>query len=155
MNIAMQLLIPRQRAAVARRILPAVIVAAIAATVSVALLTPERGRFLTVNPSVTQRFVAVPSETSLMDLCYRLRRVQGVTGVSYRNYSRSERSALVTVFYNPQETSVRVPSRPITNSRTSAFGVPAAGYATRCGSRSGCAGSEIHQRRTGVSSGRE
>ena len=29
------------------------------------------------------------------------------TGVSYRNYSPSERTALVTVFYNPQETSVR------------------------------------------------
>lgn len=49
---------------------------------------------------------------------------------------------------------MRTPPRPITNSRTSAFGVPAAGYATRCGSRSGCAGSEIHHLRTGVSSAR-
>ncbi|CAM5589035.1 hypothetical protein SVIOM74S_09490 [Streptomyces violarus] len=49
---------------------------------------------------------------------------------------------------------MRAPSRPITNSRTSALPVPAAGYATRCGSRSGWAGSEIHHRSTGVSSAR-
>ncbi len=51
-------------------------------------------------------------------------------------------------------TSVRTPSRVSTKSRTSAFRVPAAGYATRCGSRSGCAGSAIHQRLTGASSAR-
>lgn len=52
------------------------------------------------------------------------------------------------------DTSVRDPSRPTTKSRTSALSVPAAGYATRCGSRSGCAGSAIHQVRTARSSTR-
>ena len=42
------------------------------------------------------------------------------------------------------------PSSPSTKSRTSALGVPAAGYATSAGLRSGCAGSAIHHRCTGA-----
>lgn len=77
-----------------------------AALAIVAIDAPQQ-RYLTVNPSLTQRFVQVPSEQSLVDLSYRLQGVQGVTGVSYRDYSPSDRSALVTVFFNPRQTSVR------------------------------------------------
>ena len=90
-----------------KRILPALALAAVAAMLSHGALQSQRTEYLTVNPSVTQRFVAVPSETSLADLCYRLSRVQGVTGVSYRDFDAAAHSARVTVFFNPRQTSVR------------------------------------------------
>lgn len=93
--------------ALVKRVLPAVLFAAVTVTATLLSLGEPEQHYLTLNPSLTQRFVSVPSESSLSDLCYRLRGVQGVTGVSYRNYSASERSALVTVFYDPRETSVR------------------------------------------------
>lgn len=90
-----------------KRLIPALVAATLAVTLTVVILDGPAQRYLTVNPSLTQRFVQVPSATSLDDLCYRLSGVQGVTGVSYREYSPNERTALVTVFFNPRETSVR------------------------------------------------
>jgi hypothetical protein len=89
------------------RVLPALAAAAVAVTLTLVVLDGGQERFLTLNPSLTQRFVQVPSEGSLVDLCYRLRTVQGVTGVSYRDFSPADRTALVTVFFNPRQTSVR------------------------------------------------
>ena len=53
-----------------------------------------------------------------------------------------------------QCTGTEVPSRPTISSETDAFGVPAAGYRTSAGRRSGFAGSAICQRLTSVSSTR-
>jgi hypothetical protein len=86
----------------------ALIAAALAgAALTLVVVEVPQQRYLTVNPSLTQRFVQVPSEQSLIDLSYRLQSVQGVTGVSFRDYSTRDRSALVTVFFNPRQTSVR------------------------------------------------
>jgi hypothetical protein len=90
-----------------KRALPMVIAAGVAAYMSASFVSDPQKRYLTVNPSVSQRFVSVGSEETLGDLCYRLRGVHGVTGVSYRDYSAADRSATVTVFFNPRETSVR------------------------------------------------
>jgi hypothetical protein len=73
-----------------------------------ALLTgSDAERYATVNPVISQRFTEIPDENTLVDLCYRLQAVQGVTGVSYRDYSPETQSAIVTVFYNPRVTSTR------------------------------------------------
>src|SRR5512133_3705362 len=82
------------------------------AAVAVGMLTWSftaqiNGRYLSVSHSVSQQFRAIPSEDALADYCYRLSKVEGVTGVSYRDYSPASRTARVTVFYDPQSTSVR------------------------------------------------
>ena len=69
--------------------------------------TRSSSTYLTTRPSVSQTFVAIPSEQSLVELCYRLNQIQGVTGVSYRDYSMAKESAVVTVYYNPRQTSIR------------------------------------------------
>lgn len=91
----------------AKRFGPAVVVAAIVAAACLSIAGQPARAYLTINPSVAQRFVAVPSEASVIDLCYRLQGIQGVTGVGYRDYSPENSSATVIVFYNPRETSVR------------------------------------------------
>jgi len=63
--------------------------------------------YLSTRPSVSQIFVAIPNEQSLVELCYRINQIQGVTGVSYRDYSMTKESAVVTVYYNPRQTSIR------------------------------------------------
>jgi hypothetical protein len=83
------------------------VVAALAAYGAATFVHEPQERYLTLNPSVSQRFVSVGSEEALRDLCVRLSGVSGVTGVSYRDYQPDERSAVVTVFFNPRETSVR------------------------------------------------
>ena len=90
-----------------KRYLPLALAAALAVAGSVALISDTQRTYITLNPSVSQRFVAVPSEGAVVDLCYRLRGVYGVTGVSYRDYSSATGSALVTVFFNPRQTSVQ------------------------------------------------
>jgi hypothetical protein len=83
-----------------------------AMTISIAVATvvmtaDGSDRYVTVSPQIEQRFVSIPSESALVDLCYRLQNIYGVTGVSYRNYSATDGSALVTVFYNPSMTNNR------------------------------------------------
>jgi hypothetical protein len=90
-----------------KRVLPFLTLATIVGYATASYIHEPRLRYLTRNESLTQRFVAVSSEQSLADLCYRLRAVHGVTGVSYRDYSESSHSAYVTVFFNPEQTSVR------------------------------------------------
>ena len=63
--------------------------------------------YLTHSPSITQSFSGVLSETMLVDFCYQVQSIQGVTGVSYRDFSPVKRTATLTVYYNPQITSVR------------------------------------------------
>ena len=67
----------------------------------------DSGKYVSANPSMTQTFVGVPNEQSILELCYKLQGVQGVIGVSYRDYSADEHSAVVTVYFNPFETSPR------------------------------------------------
>src|SRR3954469_12926258 len=82
-------------------------IASVASLVAVVMINGPYDRYLSTAPSVSQQFTAIPNEQSLVDLCYRLQNVQGVTGVSYRDYSMVTKSAVVTIFYNPHETSVR------------------------------------------------
>ncbi len=63
--------------------------------------------YITHSPSITQTFNGVLSETMLTDFCYQVQGIQGVTGVSYRDFSATRRTATITVYYNPQMTSVR------------------------------------------------
>jgi hypothetical protein len=84
------------------------ILTGVVAAVTVAGSTVWEGdRYVSVNPSVSQKFTAIPDEHTLQDLCYRLQSVQGVTAVSYRDYSPEIGTAVVTVFYNPRQTSMR------------------------------------------------
>jgi hypothetical protein len=69
--------------------------------------TRSSSTYLTTRPSVSQTFMSIPTEQSLVELCYRLNQIQGVTGVSYRDYSMAKETAVVTVYYNPQQTSNR------------------------------------------------
>jgi hypothetical protein len=69
--------------------------------------TRSSNTYLSTRPSVSQTFVAIPNEQSLIELCYRINQIQGVTGVSYRDYSMAKESAVVTVYYNPRQTSIR------------------------------------------------
>lgn len=64
-------------------------------------------QFVTATPAVTQKFSAVPSERALLIVCFRLKNVQGVTGVSFRDYSPLQHTAIVTVFFDPALTSPR------------------------------------------------
>ncbi|MBC8145299.1 MAG: hypothetical protein H7X80_06910 [bacterium] len=86
---------------------PMLAVAALVAAGSIYFANKPSRVYLTRNPSVSQRFVKIPSEGSLVDLCYRLRDVQGVTGVSYRDYAPADQSATVTIYFDAQATSVR------------------------------------------------
>lgn len=60
--------------------------------------------YVSASPSITQRFTGVMSEKMLLDFCYQVRSIRGITGVSYRDYQPGQRSAMITVFYNPQLT---------------------------------------------------
>ncbi len=64
-------------------------------------------RYITASPSLTQRFNDVASEKVLIDFCYRMGQVYGVTGVSYRDYSPQTGSAIITVYYDPAVASLR------------------------------------------------
>jgi len=70
-------------------------------------VSTEAERYVTVNPSITQRFASVPNESKVAEFCYRLRSLEGVTGVSYRDYDPVNRTATITIFYNPRATTVR------------------------------------------------
>ncbi len=81
--------------------------AAVVATAVVASTWRTSDAYITHSPSITQRFSGVLSETMLADFCYQVQSIQGVTGVSYRDFSPVSRTAMITVYYNPQMTSVR------------------------------------------------
>src|SRR4051812_36744132 len=63
-------------------------------------------QYVTASPSITQRFSGVTSEKMVLDFCYQLQTIHGITGVSYRDFSKTDRSVLITVFYDPQEASM-------------------------------------------------
>ena len=71
------------------------------------LVSTEAERYVTVNPSITQRFASVPNESKVAEFCYRLSALQGVTGVSYRDYNPINRTATITIFYDPGATNPR------------------------------------------------
>lgn len=64
----------------------------------------EAEQYATVNPSITQRFASVPNESKVAEFCYRLRTLDGVTGASYRDYDPINRTATITIFYDPNAT---------------------------------------------------
>jgi hypothetical protein len=82
-------------------------VALFAAASVTAIMSMQTSEFVSGSPSVTWRFESVRSEDQLIDLCYRIQEIYGVTGVTYQNYDATNASATVTVFFNPQATSVR------------------------------------------------
>jgi hypothetical protein len=100
-----------------RSLMAFVAVAAVVAGLTWNFAAETSGRYLSVNPSITQRFHAIPSEEALTEYCQRLGTVQGITGVSFRDYSPEKRSALVTIFYDPSQTSVRQVKLYIDNTR--------------------------------------
>lgn len=89
-----------------RRVLLTFTALVVAACVSNITLRTS-GTYVSHTPSITQNFSGVLSEQMLTDFCFQLRNVQGVTGVTYRDFSTARRTAMITVYYNPQETSVR------------------------------------------------
>jgi hypothetical protein len=82
-------------------------VAAVVAVVAAAATHADSKRYVSMDNAVHQVFTGIPSEQTLIDFCYRLRDVRGVTGVGYRDYSAHDGRAVITVFYNPQMTTVR------------------------------------------------
>ena len=58
--------------------------------------------------AITRRVINVPFEKALEDYVARLERVEGVIEASYEDYDRMEKSALVTVVYDPNRTSARI-----------------------------------------------
>ncbi len=80
--------------------------AAVSMIATVAYITASGAdEYVTATPSLTQKFTDVVSEKMLVDFCYQLRTIHGVTGVSYRDFSAGKRSATITVYYNPTVTS--------------------------------------------------
>ena len=63
--------------------------------------------YVTASPKLEQRFTGVMSEKMLLDFCYQLQGMRGITGVSYREYAPAKRTAMITVYFNPQLTSAR------------------------------------------------
>ena len=78
------------------------ILGAAAAAWAMSATSFDSDQYVSATPSVSQRFVSIADENALLDLCYRLRSLAGITGVSYREYSPETGSAIVTVFYNPR-----------------------------------------------------
>ncbi len=58
--------------------------------------------------TITRRVVGVPYEDALVEYCQVLEELEGVTGVSYKDYNGITGSALVTVHYNPELTSPKI-----------------------------------------------
>ncbi len=83
------------------------ILAVIVASFTLAVTSRGSDRFVSVSHSVSQRFVSIPSQATLDDLCFRLQAINGVTGVSYRDFSLSKHTAIVTVFFDPARTNPR------------------------------------------------
>lgn len=63
--------------------------------------------YVSHSPAMTQQFTGVLSEGMLVDFCYQVRTIQGVTGVTYRDFSPARRTATITVYYDARETSIR------------------------------------------------
>lgn len=63
--------------------------------------------YVTASPKLEQHFTGVMSEKMLVDFCYQLQGMRGITGVSYREYAPAKRTALITVYFNPRLTSAR------------------------------------------------
>ena len=76
-----------------RRIL--LFLAALSVVATVAFITADGSdELVTSTPSLTQKFTDVSSEKMLLDFCYQLQTLHGVTGVSYRDFSPASRSAI-------------------------------------------------------------
>ncbi len=58
--------------------------------------------------AITRRVINVPFEKALEDYVVRLERVEGVISASYDEYNSMEKSALVTVVYDPTLTTARI-----------------------------------------------
>ncbi len=77
------------------------------AMIASGIVKKDEKRYVRMDNAVHQVLTGIPTEQTLVDFCYRLRTVRGVTGVSYRDYTLTEKKAVVTVFYDPRETSAR------------------------------------------------
>lgn len=76
--------------------------------VAAALVTrTDSKRYVRMDDAVHQVLTGISSEQTLIDFCYRLRTVHGVTGVSYRDFSASDGRAVITVFFDPGQMSTR------------------------------------------------
>ncbi|MCE7935619.1 MAG: hypothetical protein DYG96_13665 [Chlorobi bacterium CHB2] len=71
-------------------------------------LLPFADRYIGTSHQLTMQLQQVQSEERLVEFCYQLHSLEGVTGVSYQNYSALERTATVRVFYNPAHTTPRM-----------------------------------------------
>ena len=71
------------------------------------LASQSSSHYVSSGFAVTERVINIPFEQALVDYCATLNRVQGVTGVSYRDYDILQQTAIVTVHYNPGETTPR------------------------------------------------
>lgn len=71
-------------------------------------LLPFADRYIGTSHQLTMEFREIQSEERLVEFCYQLHQLQGVTGVSYQHYNPIERTATVRVFYNPEHTTPRM-----------------------------------------------
>lgn len=71
------------------------------------LATRTDSRYVSTGHSISERVVAIPFEKALVDYCEVLSKVEGVTGVSYREYDVIGKTAIVTVYYDPGRTTDR------------------------------------------------
>ena len=71
-------------------------------------LLPFQERYIGTSHQLTMEFREIQSEDRLVEFCYQLHLLQGVTGVSYQHYNPMERTATIRVFYNPQSTTPRM-----------------------------------------------
>jgi hypothetical protein len=82
-------------------------ITAVAVAAVVQYTSAGNDQYVSASPSITQLFTGVMSEKMLLDFCYQVRNIHGITGVSYRDYSAAHRTAMITVYYNPRVTSPR------------------------------------------------
>ena len=71
-------------------------------------LLPFANQYVGADHQLTMVFQEIESEQRLVEFCYQLHTLQGVTGVSYQHYNPIERTATVRVFYNPETTTPRM-----------------------------------------------
>lgn len=71
------------------------------------LVTRNSQHYVSSGYALSERVINIPYEQALVDYCAALNKVEGVTGVSYRDYDVLEQTAVVTVHYNPAETTPR------------------------------------------------
>lgn len=74
------------------------------AVLFLALASRSGSQYVSTGYSISERVIAIPYEKALVDYCAALSRIEGVTGVSYRDYDLIEKTAIVTVYYDPVRT---------------------------------------------------